>query len=86
MCVCNVLGPAVKCISYCGFISKSLKATSLRGCAHIDTGHEKTYQGTGNYSVLSSVHLNNIRKHETGSPFSDKAEKGLPRISIGGGC
>lgn len=42
-----------------------------------DSDYGETYQGTGNYSMLSSVHLNNIRKHETGSPFSDKAEKGL---------
>lgn len=28
----------------------------------------------------------NVKKHKTGSPFSDKEEKGLPRISIGGGC
>lgn len=69
-----------------GSYQKSLKATGLRGCSHTDPDHGETYQGTGNYSMLSSVHLNNIRKHKTGSPFSDKALKGLPRISIGGGC
>lgn len=86
MCMWSVLGSAVKCISCCGFISKSLKATGLRGCSHIETEHGETYQTTGNHSVFSFVHLNNIRKHKTGSPFSDKTEKGLPRISIGGGC
>lgn len=86
MCMWNVLGPTVQYISYCEFISKSLKGTGLRGCSHIDTEHGETYQRTRNYSMFSSVHSNNIRKHKTGSLFSDKAEKGLPRISIGGGC
>lgn len=69
-----------------GLYQKSVKASSLRGCFHTDPDHGETYQGTGNYTTFSSVHLNNTRKHKTGSPFLDKAEKGLPRISIGGGC
>lgn len=65
MCMWSVLDPAAKCIFCCGFISKSWKATGLRGCSHIEKEHEETYQGTGIYSVFSFVHLNNIRKYNT---------------------
>lgn len=61
--------------SFVGLYRKSLKASGLRGCSHTDLDHRETYQGTGNYSVLSHVHLKKHQEAQDRKPLLRQGKK-----------
>lgn len=86
-CVCwevGCTGPDVNYFSLWVCI-KTVWKPLVSGDAHAQS-LEEAQEGKGSCLRFGPPHLNNIRKHKAGSPFTGIAETELPRISRGGGC